>query len=98
MLRLSWAIALMPALAVAQTGAPVAAPPAFIEQLVVEATFPGPAGGTVIQRVRDLRTGVTCYLYLPAYLPPAVDDGSGAMTHGPNSLGSISCVPGLGPY
>lgn len=70
---------------------PAADKTAAIEQLVVEATFPGPAEGTLIQRVRDVGTGNVCYLYVPAHLP-IVRDEAGVLVHGANSIGSISCL------
>jgi hypothetical protein len=82
----------VPITAAAQKTAKEAADkPALEEQLVVEATFPGPAEGTLIQRVRDVQAGTICYLYAPAHLPISRDE-TGMLIHGANSIGSISCL------
>jgi hypothetical protein len=96
MLALAATLALPLTAAAQKPVASAAERPLADEQLVVEATFPGPAEGTLIQRIRDRRTGTLCYLYVPAHLPINRDEG-GALIHGANSIGSISCLAGPAP-
>jgi hypothetical protein len=95
--------------AVAQQSSPAQAapppqpsPPQFQEsgdwaklpKMVLERQFAGPLQDTVIQRLRDTTDGATCYLYLPISAPHSSTTATGFVQYGPNTIGSISCMPG----
>ncbi len=64
--------------------------PEEADQLVLEATYPGPFEGTLIQRVRDPATHVICYLYVPEQVAHTREDER--IDYGSATLGSIDCV------
>ena len=72
-------------------------PPVVWEQMqrmTLEAEFAGPLKDTTIQRWHDPATDMFCYLYVPftaQHSPPAQN---GYDVNGPNTIGSIRCVPG----
>jgi hypothetical protein len=64
-------------------------------RMQLEAEYAGPLKDTTIQRWRDPGGNVVCYLYVPftaQHSPPA---GNGYVQYGPNTIGTISCVPVL---
>jgi hypothetical protein len=95
-----------PALAQQQAPAQAAPPPqpppqyqesgdwAKLPKMVLERQFAGPLQDTVIQRLRDTADGAVCYLYLPISAPHSPTTGTGFVQYGPNTIGSISCMPG----
>lgn len=62
--------------------------------LELETTFAGPLRDTIIQRLRDPDNGTICYIYLPIAAPHTPPASNGYVQYGPNTVGSISCVPG----
>ena len=69
-----------------------------VGQLVLDAQFNGPFKDTLIQRWVDVSASAICYLYIPvtlAAMPLQQNNGSQDSTriYGPNSMGSISCIP-----
>jgi hypothetical protein len=65
-----------------------------MQRMTLEAEFAGPLKDTTIQRWHDPATDMFCYLYVPftaQHSPPAQN---GYVVYGPNTIGSISCVPG----
>ncbi len=65
--------------------------PEDADQLVLEATYPGPFEGTIIQRVRDPATDVICYFYVPEQVPHNREGDQ--IQYGNATIGSIDCVP-----
>jgi hypothetical protein len=63
-------------------------------RMTLEAEFAGPMKDTTIQRWHDEATGTFCYLYVPFTAQHSPPTPSGYVVYGPNSIGSISCVPG----
>ena len=62
--------------------------------MVLERQFAGPLQDTVIQRLRDPVDGTICYLYLPISAPHSPTTSTGFVQYGPNTIGSINCMPG----
>ena len=62
--------------------------------MILERQFAGPLQDTVIQRLRDPVDGTICYLYLPISAPHSPTTATGFVQYGPNTIGSINCVPG----
>jgi hypothetical protein len=85
----------------AQQQAAPAAPQQFQEspewgklpKMLLERQFAGPLQDTVIQRLRDPVDGTICYLYLPISAPHSPTTATGFVQYGPNTIGSINCVP-----
>jgi len=67
---------------------------AKLPKMVLERQFAGPLQDTVIQRLRDPVDGTICYLYLPISAPHSPTTATGFVQYGPNTIGSINCVPG----
>jgi hypothetical protein len=65
-----------------------------LPKMVLERQFAGPLQDTVIQRLRDTVDGTVCYLYLPISAPHSPTTATGFVQYGPNSIGTISCMPG----
>jgi len=61
--------------------------------MTLEARYAGPLEGTMIQRWRDPRYGVVCYIYLPLVVR---HEHGGPAQYGPRSIGTIRCVPPRG--
>ena len=81
---------------------PTQAPPQQFQQsgewgnlpkMLLERQFAGPLQDTVIQRLRDPVDGTICYLYLPISAPHSPTTATGFVQYGPNTIGSINCVP-----
>jgi hypothetical protein len=78
------------------------APPQFqpssewaqLPKMILERQFAGPLQDTVIQRLRDPVDGTVCYLYLPISAPHSPPTAPGFVQYGPNTIGSINCMPG----
>jgi hypothetical protein len=66
-----------------------------LPKMILERQFAGPLQDTVIQRLRDPVDGTICYLYLPISAPHSPTTANGFVQYGPNTIGSINCVPGL---
>ena len=64
-----------------------------LPKMLLERQFAGPLQDTVIQRLRDPVDGTICYLYLPISAPHSPTTATGFVQYGPNTIGSISCVP-----
>ena len=95
-------VAASPSAALAQQQ-PAQAPPQQFQQsaewaklpkMILERQFAGPLQDTVIQRLRDPVDGTICYLYLPISAPHSPTTATGFVQYGPNTIGSINCVPG----
>ena len=67
---------------------------AKLPKMLLERQFAGPLQDTVIQRLRDPVDGTICYLYLPISAPHSPTTATGFVQYGPNTIGSINCVPG----
>ena len=65
-----------------------------LPRMQIERQFAGPLQDTVIQRLRDPVDGTICYLYLPISAPHSPTTATGFVQYGPNTIGSINCVPG----
>ena len=65
-----------------------------LPKMELERQFAGPLQDTVIQRLRDPVDGTICYLYLPISAPHSPTTATGFVQYGPNTIGSINCVPG----
>ena len=85
-----------------QQPAPVAPAPQQFQQsaewskmarMQLERQFAGPLQDTVIQRWRDPVDGTICYLYLPISVQHTPTTVTGFVQYGPNSIGSIDCMP-----
>jgi hypothetical protein len=61
----------------------------------LERQFAGPLQDTLIQRLRDPVGGTVCYLYLPISVAHSPTTSTGFVQYGPNTIGSINCVPNL---
>ncbi|MBR1124269.1 hypothetical protein JQ628_22265 [Bradyrhizobium lablabi] len=68
---------------------------AKLPKMILERQFAGPLQDTVIQRLRDPVDGTICYLYLPISAPHSPTTSTGFVQYGPNTIGSINCMPGL---
>ena len=68
---------------------------AKLPKMILERQFSGPLQDTVIQRLRDPVDGTICYLYLPISAPHSPTTSTGFVQYGPNTIGSINCMPGL---
>jgi hypothetical protein len=98
-------LALCPGAAVAQQQPAQPAPQQFqqsaewgrLPKMVLERQFAGPLQDTVIQRLRDPVDGTICYLYLPISAPHSPTTATGFVQYGPNTIGSINCVPPPAP-
>jgi hypothetical protein len=66
-----------------------------LPKMILERQFAGPLQDTVIQRLRDPVDGTICYLYLPISAPHSPTTATGFVQYGPNTIGSINCVPGM---
>ena len=66
---------------------------AKLPKMILERQFAGPLQDTVIQRLRDPVDGTICYLYLPISAPHSPTTATGFVQYGPNTIGSINCVP-----
>ena len=64
-----------------------------LPKMLLERQFAGPLQDTVIQRLRDPVDGTICYLYLPISAPHSPTTATGFVQYGPNTIGSINCVP-----
>jgi hypothetical protein len=64
-----------------------------LPKMTLERQFAGPLQDTVIQRLRDPVDGTICYLYLPISAPHSPTTATGFVQYGPNTIGSINCVP-----
>jgi hypothetical protein len=64
-----------------------------LPKMILERQFAGPLQDTVIQRLRDPVDGTICYLYLPISAPHSPTTSSGFVQYGPNTIGSINCLP-----
>jgi hypothetical protein len=64
-----------------------------LPKMLLERQFAGPLQDTVIQRLRDPVDGTVCYLYLPISAPHSPTTATGFVQYGPNTIGSINCVP-----
>lgn len=65
-----------------------------LPHMELQGQYAGPLYDTIVQRWRDPDNGTLCYIYLPimvSHTPPPQD---GYVKYGPNTIGSISCVPG----
>ena len=74
---------------------------AKLPKMVLERQYAGPLEDTVIQRLRDPVDGTICYLYLPISAPHSPTTATGFVQYGPNTIGTINCVPGTpahGPH
>jgi hypothetical protein len=65
-----------------------------LPKMELERQFAGPLQDTVIQRLRDPVDGTVCYLYLPISAPHTPTTATGFVQYGPNTIGSINCLPG----
>jgi hypothetical protein len=65
-----------------------------LPRMQLERQFAGPLQDTVIQRLRDPVDGTICYLYLPISAPHSPTTATGFVQYGPNTIGTINCVPG----
>jgi hypothetical protein len=91
-----------PSIVLAQQNAAQPAPQQYQEsgewgklpKMVLERQFAGPLQDTVIQRLRDPIDGTICYLYLPISAPHSPPTATGFVQYGPNTVGSINCMPG----
>lgn len=61
----------------------------------LEAEYAGPLKDTTIQRWADPFGDVVCYLYVPFTAQHSPPTASGYVQYGPNTIGSISCLPVL---
>lgn len=66
-------------------------------RMALEGQFAGPLRDTIIQRLRDPLDGAVCYVYLPITAPHTMPVDNGFVQYGPNTIGSISCIPGAPP-
>jgi hypothetical protein len=64
-----------------------------LPKMILERQFSGPLQDTVIQRLRDPVDGTICYLYLPISAPHSPTTATGFVQYGPNTIGSINCLP-----
>jgi hypothetical protein len=85
----------------AQPAPAAPAPPQFqqsaewskLPRMQLERQFAGPLQDTVIQRLRDPVDGTVCYVYLPISVLHTPTTATGFVQYGPNSIGSINCLP-----
>jgi hypothetical protein len=63
-------------------------------RMTLEAEFAGPLRDTTVQRWRDVNADVVCYLYVPFTAQHSAPTPTGYVQYGPNTIGTISCVPG----
>jgi hypothetical protein len=63
-------------------------------RMTLEAEFAGPLRDTTVQRWRDATADVVCYLYVPFTAQHSAPTPTGYVQYGPNTIGTISCVPG----
>ena len=68
---------------------------AKLPKMILERQFAGPLQDTVIQRLRDPVDGTVCYVYLPISAPHSPTTATGFVQYGPNTIGSINCLPGI---
>jgi hypothetical protein len=90
------------ALAGVAAGTAIAAPAAAqqiqwqnMPRMKLEGQYAGPLFDTIVQRWRDPDNGVVCYLYLPITVAHTPPPQTGYVKYGANTIGSISCVPGI---
>ncbi len=70
--------------------APAAPPP--VGHWKLEAQFEGPLKDTIVQRWRDPKANVACYIYLPIIVQHSEPLQNGMVHYAGNDIGSISCV------
>lgn len=63
-------------------------------RMTLERTYAGPLQDTIIQRWHDPADGTVCFVYLPITARHSAPLANGFVQYGPNTIGSISCVPG----
>jgi len=68
---------------------------ATMPRMQLERQFAGPLQDTIVQRWRDPADGTVCYIYLPITAPHSPPTAAGFVQYGGNTVGSISCMPGL---
>ena len=68
---------------------------AKLPRMQLERQFAGPLQDTIIQRWRDPVDGVICYVYLPITAAHSAPTANGYVEYGANTIGSISCMPGM---
>jgi hypothetical protein len=66
---------------------------AKLPRMQLERQFAGPLQDTVIQRLRDTVDGTVCYVYLPISVAHSPTTATGFVQYGPNTIGSINCIP-----
>jgi hypothetical protein len=66
---------------------------AKLPRMQLERQFAGPLQDTVIQRLRDTVDGTVCYIYLPISVAHSATTATGFVQYGPNTIGSINCIP-----
>lgn len=69
--------------------------PTSTPRLQLVQQYTGPFPDTLIQKLYDPQSGVLCYLYIPAKVPNAVEQG--VAVYGANGIGSISCLQSAPP-
>lgn len=62
-------------------------------RMMLERQYAGPLRDTLVQRWRDPSDGSICYIYLPISAAHSTKTETGFVQYGPNSIGSISCLP-----
>lgn len=72
--------------------APAASQPPPVGRWTLEAQFEGPLKDTVVQRWRDPKTGVLCYIYLPVIVQHSNPLQNGMVHYAGNDIGTISCT------
>ena len=68
-----------------------------MQRMELEAVYAGPMKDTTIQRWRDPSLNVVCYLYVPFTAQHSLPTDTGYVQYGANNIGTISCLPVLGP-
>jgi hypothetical protein len=99
---MAWGLSLVSVLSPTATIAQQAAPATQSQQgavvwermprIQLEEQFAGPLKDTAIQRWRDPRENVLCYIYLPFTAPHTPATSAGYVLYGSNMIGSISCL------
>ena len=64
-----------------------------LQHMQLQAQYAGPLQDTIIQRLRDPVDGTICYIYLPILVQHSPPAQAGFVQYGPNTIGSISCMP-----
>jgi len=60
--------------------------------MALETRYAGPVEGTMVQRWRDPRYGVVCFIYLPMVVRHE-HGAAGPAQYGDRSIGTIHCLP-----